>query len=383
MLRPSDSIFAAPVPVPSPEASRPARVDSLTGLRFFAAVAVVLCHVGGGFVFVSGVTVADGYGYVGVTFFFLLSGFVLTWSCTGQAPRRFWWLRFSRVWPLACVMMIFSLTVISTQEKMPGLVGRVADVLLLQSWSANQQVYFGGNGVTWSLSAELFFYAMFPFVSMRLVKLRGRGLAVTALVTLAVLAGAPLIGSAFRVSAAMYYWLFFVFPPYRFGEFLLGMVLARAVMLGFRAPKPVLTTLAGLVGSAAAIWFVTWFTLRTGTQVQRPDVALLVIPCFVLLLWGCASGELAGRRSWLTSRPMLRLGEWSFALYLVHKPTYLPTSHWGWWHNQGGIAAVLWFAAYLAAAVCVAAALSTLIERPVERRLRRLAVFQARPRSAC
>lgn len=353
--------------------TRVPRLDSLTGLRFFAAVAVVLCHVGGSFLFYSGVTVTDGYGYVGVSFFFLLSGFVLTWSCTGQTARRFWWLRFARVWPVSFVVMAFALTVIAALENTPGPVGRVLDLLLLQAWSPDQSVYFGGNGVEWSLSAELFFYALFPFVAARLATLRGRGLAITVAATLGVLGIAPLIGSLLHISATMYYWLFFVFPPYRFGEFLLGMALARLVMLGHRAPRPALTALAGLAGTAAALWFVTGFTLRTGTQVQRPDVALLVIPCFATLLWGCASGELAGSRWWLTARPMLRLGEWSFALYLVHKPTFLFTSNgFGWWQNDGGLPAVLWFAVYLSLAAGLAAAVSLLVERPVERRLRRI-----------
>lgn len=373
------STAASPRPASAEQAAaRPRRVDSLTGLRFFAAVAVVLCHVGGSFLFFRHVTVADGYGYVGVTFFFLLSGFVLTWSCTGQAARRFWWLRLSRVWPLSFIMMVFAFTVIANKENIPGPVGHVADLLLLQAWSPTQKVYFGGNGVEWSLSAELFFYALFPFAAAGLAKLRGRGLATTAAATLLVLGLAPLIASMRGMSASTYYWLFFVFPPYRFGEFLLGMILARAVVLGIRSPWPATTAVVGAAGSVAAMWSITRYTIDTGAAVQRPDVALLFVPCFALLLWGCVSGELAGRRSWLASRPMLRLGEWSFALYLVHKPTFIFTSRWSWWHNHGGYSAVLMFAAYLSLAVCVAGCLCLLIERPVERRLRRLRVGVAK-----
>lgn len=350
------------------------RLDSLTGLRFFAAVAVVLCHVGGSFDFVDHSVVADGYGYVGVTFFFVLSGFVLTWSCTGQAAGRFWWLRFSRVWPASCVMMVFAFTVIAKWENIPGPVGHVLELTLLQAWSTNQGVYFGGNGVEWSLSAEFFFYALFPFAAAGLVKLRGRGLACTALGTLLVLGVTPVIATACGISASLYYWLFFVFPPYRFGEFLLGMILARAVLLGLRAPRPKLIAGVGAVGTALVMYSLTRYTIDTGVAVQRPYVALLFIPFFLLLFWGCVSTELSGGRSWLATKPMLRLGEWSFALYLVHKPTFILTQQWGWWHNHGGYSAVLSFAAFLALAVCVAACLCLCVERPIERRLRRLPV---------
>jgi peptidoglycan/LPS O-acetylase OafA/YrhL len=363
-----------PEPVSADPAARPPQVRSLTGLRFFASVAVVLCHVGGSFVFVDHIVVADGYSYIGVTFFFLLSGFVLTWSCTGQAARRFWWLRFARVWPLACLLMLFAFTVIAREEHLPGPTGHLAELALLQAWSPDQSVYFGGNGVEWSLSVELFFYALFPFAAAGLARLRARGLATTALLTLAVLALAPLVATDCGISASLYYWLFFVFPPYRFGEFLLGMVLARAVLLGLRAPWPGTTAVLGATGTVAVMWSITRYTVENRVTVQRPDVALLFIPCFVLLVWGCVSLELAGRHSWLATKPMLRLGEWSFALYLVHKPTFIFTSRWAWWHNDGGLSAVLMFAAYLALAVCVAACLCVCVERPVERRLRRLRV---------
>lgn len=122
------------------------------------------------------------------------------------------------------------------------------------------------------------------------------------------------------------------------------------------------------------MYSLTRYTIDTGVAVQRPYVALLFIPFFLLLFWGCVSTELSGGRSWLATKPMLRLGEWSFALYLVHKPTFILTQQWGWWHNHGGYSAVLSFAAFLALAVCVAACLCLCVERPIERRLRRLPV---------
>jgi peptidoglycan/LPS O-acetylase OafA/YrhL len=53
------------------------RLPSLTGLRIFGSVAVGLCHVGNGFANAPSLTVAAAYGYAGVSFFFMLSGFVL------------------------------------------------------------------------------------------------------------------------------------------------------------------------------------------------------------------------------------------------------------------------------------------------------------------
>ena len=350
------------------------RLPSLTGLRIFGSVAVVLCHVGNGFASAPSLTVAAAYGYAGVSFFFMLSGFVLTWSDTGQPARRFWWLRFSRIWPLQLLLMVFAYTVISSHVKVPGPLGHLAELLLIQAWVPDNQVYAGGNGVTWSLSVEMFFYLVFPFAIVGLRRLRGRGVAVTAAVTLALMAGLPLIVSLAGLStySSLYYWLFFVFPPYRFGEFLLGMLLARAMVLGWRASAPVLACLAAAAGIAGVTWAMTAFTVSTGTPVARPFVALLAIPFFALLLCAAATRDQRPGAWCLGSKVLTRLGEWSFALYLVHAEAMVVTARYGWWVNPGGLWGLAGLLAFLALVIAAAAALHYLVEKPVERRLRRV-----------
>lgn len=348
-----------------------ARLGTLTGLRFLAALAVVFCHVGATFTDRHSLTVLAGYGYVGVSFFFLLSGFVLTWSSNpDHRAGRFLWLRFCRVWPLQFLLTMVAFTVLSAQEVLPGTLGHVAEVLLVQAWSPQQGVYFGGNGVSWSLSCEMFFYLVFPFVIGPLYRLRLRGLTITAGATIAVLALAPLIAMACGMSASLSYWLFFVFPPYRFGEFLLGMVLARVAAQGVRLPRPGWYAAAAAGGLGLALWGLTAFTVHTGVNVGRPFVALLALPLFGVLLLAGTTSDLDGQQTGLNWWLPLRLGEWSFALYLVHKPLLLLTLAWGWWPSAGGLAGAASGAAFLALAITLAAALHYLTERPIERYLR-------------
>jgi peptidoglycan/LPS O-acetylase OafA/YrhL len=357
---------------------RTPRLDTLTGLRFFGALAVVFCHVGAQFTDRNSVTVLVSYGYVGVSFFFMLSGYVLTWSSNTPSAGRFLWMRFCRVWPLQFLLAIVAFTVLAAQEKLPGAIGHVAEVLLLQAWSPQQGVYFGGNGVSWSLSCEMFFYLLFPLVIGPLRRLRGRGLAITAGITVAALAAAPIIAGGLHVSASLSYWLFFIFPPYRFGEFLLGMVLARATTLGVRLVRPGLCALFATAGLALVMWRLTTFTVRTGADVARPFVALLALPLFALLLLAGATSDLDGRRTGLNWWLPLRLGEWSFALYLVHKPLFLLTLTWGWWQNDDGMKGLAALSGFVLLAVLLAAALHYLTERPIERYLRRWPIGQPR-----
>jgi peptidoglycan/LPS O-acetylase OafA/YrhL len=356
-------------------------LPSLTGLRIFGSVAVVLCHVGNGFANAPSLKVAEAYGYVGVSFFFMLSGFVLTWSDTPQTARRFWWLRFARIWPLQFLLMVFAYTAIASNVKSPGPLGHVAELFLLQAWFPGNTTYAGGNGVTWSLSVEMFFYLVFPLAIVLLRRLRGRGLAVTAAVTLGLMAILPLIVALAGVDtySNLYYWLFYVFPPYRFGEFLLGMVLARAMIGGLRIPTPAWTALAATAGIAGLVWAMATFTVRTGIPVVRPMVALLAIPLFAQLLCASAARDQQPRGWWLGSAPLRRLGDWSFALYLVHAPAMVLTARYGWWFNYGGLQGAAYLLAFLALVIAVSATLHYLVEKPVERRLRRIPVGQPRP----
>lgn len=340
----------------------------MTGLRFFAALAVVFCHVGAQFTDRRSLTVLASYGYVGVTFFFVLSGFVLTWSANTTGVRRFLWLRFCRVWPLQFLLMVVAFTVLASREKVTGPLGHVADVLLLQAWSPQQGVYYGGNGVSWSLSCEMFFYLLFPFVIGPLSRLRARGLVVTGSATVLVLTMTPVLALNLHAQGFTTYWLFFIFPPYRFGEFLLGMVLARAVHLGLRMPMPGLAALGAVGGLGLVLWRLTEFTVRTGSLVSRPYVALLALPLFALLLLAGATADLAGRRTGLNWWLPVRLGAWSFALYLVHKPLFLLTQ--GWWPGPGGLTGAAAGVVFVVAATALAAALHYVAERPLERYLR-------------
>ncbi|HEY2204360.1 MAG TPA: acyltransferase [Pseudonocardia sp.] len=359
---------------------RRARLNSLTGLRYFGALAVVLVHVGSQFADSRSLTVATGYGYVGVTFFFLLSGYVLTWSYSSQPLTRFWWLRFSRIWPLNTALMIAWFTIVVEEVKVPDSFEQTAVLLMAQAWDPHQSIYFVGNFVSWSLSCEMFFYLLFPCAVLLVRRLGPRGVLVTAAATMAAQLLTPLLMDGV-VTSEQWHYLFYIFPPYRFGEFLLGMLAARATTLGLRIRTPGWTWGAAALGLLALTAGFTRFTLHTGEPVNRPLVAFLAIPFLVVLLLSSTATELRSGESWFGKRPLVRLGEWSFALYLVHEPLFQVTQRWGWWDdNVGGIAGAVGLVGFLVIATLLAAALHYVIERPAERLLRRVAsMFPQRP----
>ena len=166
-------------------------LKSLTGLRFFAALSVFVAHVPGRW---PQFDVGDlPYGAAGVGFFYVLSGFILTYvygsvarrhsgspvesvrhcrsSIDGRGGfcfREFYIRRFARIWPLHLVTLLISLFFVIGVEAFfnrPNPTGKlILNGLLLQSWIPNYQWIYSLNGPAWSLSVEAFFYFLFPFL---------------------------------------------------------------------------------------------------------------------------------------------------------------------------------------------------------------------------
>lgn len=150
--------------------SRPQKLDALTSLRFIAAAMIVVSHAHPLFGSL-GIADAAPMGQ-GVSFFFVLSGFILAYNYPrlegGSAVRKFWLARFARVWPLHAVMLVLWIALIFNFDRqsyfpeMEGLARLGANILLLQAWVPLPVWSLSFNGVSWSLSVEFFFYALFP-----------------------------------------------------------------------------------------------------------------------------------------------------------------------------------------------------------------------------
>ena len=162
---------------------------ALNGLRFLAALAVVIFHyaprVGGYARLPEILKNLIGEGPAAVGFFFILSGFVLAHRHLNGGPRvqapDFYWARFARLYPAYLLAFLLFLPVALQRyvvNPSPGSAGRhtfvlsaVLSCLMLQSWTPLAQAW---NGPSWSLSVEAFMYLMFPFIGYRLATLRRR-----------------------------------------------------------------------------------------------------------------------------------------------------------------------------------------------------------------
>ncbi|MCS0602697.1 acyltransferase [Streptomyces sp. LP11] len=306
-LRTPPARTGGPASRPSPPTA-PRSLPSLTGLRWMAALLVFGLHVHN-FGYFSGTAArlvrwAFGSGATGVSFFFVLSGFVLTWSARpNDRAVAFWRRRVARIYPVHLVTLTAALVMAYTlaHEPRPTVRQGLANLLMLHSWW--RPWWQTLNPVSWSLACEAFFYAAFPLLFPLLRRLGARG--TTALGALSVAAV-----MALAWTDAHHWWTYSLYslPAARLPEFVLGAVAARLVLLGrWRGP--------GLEASLA-LAVIGYFLVPQVTPGYSATVCTVL--GFALLIPAAAVADLHGLPSLWRRRWLVRLGEVSFAFYMVH-----------------------------------------------------------------
>ena len=336
-------------------------IASLTGLRGIAALFVVITHYS---IWCSAYDPATTPGYIGwlfntaddgMTLFFTLSGFVITynyydfgWERTPVGSLlRFVYYRISRLYPallvfLFGIVMLHSMFAILTPDYLHWL---LLHLLFAQSWFPLK--YDGalvGNAefhVSWSISTEFMLYLMFAVVVLAIRQCMHRGwragaVAVGALAGMYISAcvAAALSPTLFGQLVEMvgrrpdftaedwYRWFFFLSPYFRIVDFFLGSIAAIAILryqAALAANKRWLRPLAALSVLAAAALFIGDNRYRIFAplgEAGAPVVQLVSATLFAILMVNGADDSRINHV--LASKPFVTLGEISYSLYLFH-----------------------------------------------------------------
>ncbi|MFF7589594.1 acyltransferase family protein [Kitasatospora purpeofusca] len=347
----------------------PGRLPSLTGLRFWAALLVVLYHLARKLGELPLLGPLSWYGRSGVTFFFVLSGFVLAWTYEGSpvGARSFARRRFARIWPLHALTTALSLGANAALGLAVPLAAVLWSLPLLHAWAPG--TVFGGNPASWSLGAEAWFYLLFPGLLRLLAPRRRSWLPLAA----ACAALGPVLwaaGALLPADPAVRGWLLDYLPLTRTPQFVLGVVTGLAARHGL-LPRVRL----GAAAAAVAGWhvlLVPWHAAVPDSLWWGPYSAsqLFPAPLFAALLVAAAGRDAAGTAPRLLSgRTAVLLGEWSYAWYLVHE---IGIRCWLWTAGRPSGTPTLLAVDLLLATGTLAAAglLHRWVERPCERLLR-------------
>jgi peptidoglycan/LPS O-acetylase OafA/YrhL len=306
------------------------QLDGLTSLRFFAAFYVLLFHY----------TLVDPpgpnrtdlfvYGYSGVSFFFILSGFILSYNYKntdfGDAKNinKFLLARFARIYPvyifslLIAVPFLLSAVAKHKTNEVFAIAGIIYAPLGLHAWIPGAACTL--NCPSWSISTEFFFYLIFPFVMPLVFFIPIRWVAISFI--LFVLSGAvmsgvwavfgdggyPLEVSWDRGQSARLASDFAkFFPPARLPEFISGIVLFVFWRKYGKAAQSRRALVLALAGGVTLAFLGNWL----------PAVLMhngLTALCWIPIIWAGANSQ----RGLITSKPLVFLGKISYSLYLTH-----------------------------------------------------------------
>jgi peptidoglycan/LPS O-acetylase OafA/YrhL len=323
-------IPANPAQSPEARAQRKPPLPAITGLRTLLALNIVLFHFTPPHLTYLYPVIDHSYVFVG--FFFLISGFILSYNYADRAltldKRGFYLARLARIYPTYLLALLFSYPLLIEEWKARPhwefWQGLVLTPFTLQGWNPSLATFW--NTVGWTISAEVALYFAFPFF-LRWFETAGRALNSPAKLTGAILAlwvvgitphicyfvlnPDHLTGPTDRFTSG--YWiraLKYTPPPY-LCTFLAGMVLSRLHAILQLKPRQRLYVAAAAFG-ALAIFFAK--------IVDRVPYIIvhgsLMMPLFALLILGLSGpNAFASVLSWT---PLVLLGETTFALYLLH-----------------------------------------------------------------
>lgn len=298
-------------------------IEALTGLRFFAALLVLLHHLSADYIVPLFPNVSEFTQFflfssaMGVDLFFILSGFVLAYNYSNYFSEftlgkygSFLFKRLARIYPLylACLLLLIVLALY--QSAFHGELSKRFDyddllktLLMLQAWSVPPS--FTWNTVAWSVSAEWLAYLLFPFILRFFLYVKAKKII---LLLLIIFYGALLIGIGHFVT--VYGNNVIYLPGLRdvgllriLVEFPMGVLLFKLYELQKKEPniKPV----AG------------WLVLIILVSLIIPLSIIWAVPLFLWLVYAIALNRIA-LCGYLAKPWVVYGGRISYSLYLTH-----------------------------------------------------------------
>jgi peptidoglycan/LPS O-acetylase OafA/YrhL len=311
---------------PAPPRTKPEPLNALTGLRCFAAINIVFFHFSNPqwFGFMAPVVNA---GFISVSYFILLSGFVLAYNYSERARngeldrKRFWEARFTRIYPIYFLSLLLSVGVLKseypTHTHAMFWTGVVLTPLLLQGFVPAVATFM--NTPAWTMSAEAAYYVIFPWVAKwkRPLAIRPHLWRMAGVWMLGLVPGA--LYMAFnpdgitwpdRWSYGPWLWALKYTPYTHVFSFVFGVMLADLDRMMERTGH--LRFWLGIIGFGGIYGILSLGSLMPYAIMHDG----LLMPLF-----GCLILGLAGKNplaSALGVRPLVFVGEASYCLYLLH-----------------------------------------------------------------
>ncbi|MAZ54497.1 MAG: hypothetical protein CMP55_01660 [Flavobacteriales bacterium] len=301
------------------------RIEQLTFTRFIAAISIVIFHYGKDIPPFNYLSFLFQQANIGVSYFFILSGFVMIIAYHNKEKVEFlpyMQKRFARIYPitfLAAIILlcfkIFELFIYPENSDL-SIVDFLLGISLQQAWFPSKAMSF--NTPAWSITVEWFFYLCFPFIFNRFYK-------------------RPNI--SFIIAAALIIWLI--------SQYILHYLLDSSFYNGFPSPShslihyfPLLHLNEFLIGNVTGLLFIkylrkikksndlmligllilTIIILKYNTALSFHNGLLMVVFVPLILLISCSKGLIY---KFFNKKSLVYLGNISFGIYILQKPIFM------------------------------------------------------------
>jgi peptidoglycan/LPS O-acetylase OafA/YrhL len=296
-------------------------LSTLTGLRFFAIILIYFHHL----------EYPIGLGPAGVTFFFVLSGFIMAYNYNRKFIRldtkelkRFYIKRLCKVYPLHVLTFLFSLPVVYLTNFKTNFGYAIINILLLQSYFPNGIQVFSFNSLAWFISDILMFYFLTPFVLFVLNKcqiVKNPKALISLSIFLFICQTAISCMAINKVQAYSIGWWFVYISPYsRVFDYLIGMfiglffIAVKNKILNLSLGKTLFGILevSSVISFCTAIYCLPYFPFDS----LRFGVYFIPVSVVVVLIFSFQQGFFSFI---LSKKIFVYLGNLSFIIYMIHQ----------------------------------------------------------------
>jgi peptidoglycan/LPS O-acetylase OafA/YrhL len=297
------------------------RIEQITFTRFIAAIAIVILHFGRQVSPFNNHSVAFlvDQANVGVSYFFLLSGFIMMISYGNKGKVDFASYmknRFARIYPV----YFLSLATMIVLRLMLGnfnLRAMLYNLLMIQAWIPGRAL--SHNMPAWSLSVELLFYVLFPFLLNYLFLKHGKKTGITIAVVLFWLLTQCLFmylvysdfshGLNTKSHDALFY-----FPLFHLSVFLIGNLAGIYFLRHYKKRQGNYDLAICFIG----VLLILALRFPSGLIYHDGLLAVLFVP-FILLL-SLNTGKIT---ELFSKKIFVFLGEISYGIYILQVPVFL------------------------------------------------------------
>jgi peptidoglycan/LPS O-acetylase OafA/YrhL len=256
-------------------------------------------------------------GYIGVSFFFILSGFILAYNYQDgilqnqKSKKTFYQARFARIYPLHILTLIMSIPLtysVFIQNKSLWFSQALTNLTLTQSYIPKNNLYFSFNAPSWSISDEMFFYLVFPFLIILIPKIRDyKNILIFLIITII-----PLL--TLIIPENYYHQIFYINPFTRVVDFIIGIFIFNIYQTFTRKKRSINYNYLEI--SAILLLLVFFLFHQSIAPVARYSFYYWIPMGYLIFSFSFQKGSIS---KFLSRKTLIHLGEISFGFYMFHQ----------------------------------------------------------------